>query len=137
MDIQNSSKKYHTDGKYIYSCQYHVIFCPKYRRKVLTNGIDERLKELIIEKQDEYGYIIYDMEVMPDHIHLILDVNPKIGIYKIVQQIKGYTSYSLRKEFPSLKSRIPTLWTRSKFIASVGCVSLEVVKKYIEEQKTR
>jgi putative transposase len=75
------------------------------------------------------------MEVMPDHVHLILDVNPKIGIFFIVSKIKGCTSRVLREEFPALKKRIPTLWTHSMFISSVGAVTLEVVKKYIEEQK--
>lgn len=75
------------------------------------------------------------MEVMPDHVHLLLDTDPRIGIVKIVGQIKGYTAHTLRKEFPALKSRLPYLWTRSKFISTVGTVSLEVVKRYIEDQK--
>jgi len=75
------------------------------------------------------------MEIMCDHVHLLLDVNPQIGIVKAVGKIKGYTAHALRKEFPALKSRLPSLWTRSKFISSVGAVTLEVVKKYIEEQK--
>ena len=136
MEIQNSSKKYKSDSHMVYSCQYHVVFCPKYRRSVLTDGIDIRLKELILAKQSEYKYEVLDMEVMSDHVHLLLDVNPKIGIVDIVNKIKGYTSHTLRIEFPSLKSRLPTLWTRSKFISSVGAVSLEVVKKYIMEQKS-
>jgi putative transposase len=74
------------------------------------------------------------MEIMPDHVHLLLDVDPKIGIFTVVSRIKRYTSHELRKEFPSLKTRIPTLWTESKFISSVGSVTLKVVKKYIEEQ---
>ncbi len=135
MEIQNSSKKYKTDNHLVYSCQYHVIFCPKYRRSVLVDGIDIRLKELIKSKELEYGYEVLDMEVMPDHVHLILDVNPKVGIFTVVSRIKGYTSHELRKEFPSLTRRLPTLWTQSKFISSVGAVTLEVVKKYIEEQK--
>ena len=135
MEIQNKNKIYNSDNHIIYSCQYHVVFCPKYRRSVLVDGIDIRLKELIINKQEEYKYKILDMEVMPNHVHLLLDVNPKVGIFTIVNHIKGYTSHELRKEFPSLKSRIPTLWTQSKFISSVGAVTLEVVKKYIEGQK--
>lgn len=135
MDIKQSNKTYKQDHSIIYSCQYHVIFCPKYRRKVLTDGIDTRLKSLILEKQEDYGYEVVDMEVMPEHVHLILDVDPRIGIVKIVSQIKGYTAHSLRTEFPALKSRLPSLWTRSKFISSVGVVSLEVVKRYIENQK--
>jgi putative transposase len=135
MDIQQPDKTYQQDNSIIYSCQYHVVFCPKYRRKVLTGGIDPRLKELILEKQDDYGYKIIDMEVMPDHVHLLIDVDPRMGIVKIVGQIKGYTAHVLRKEFPALKSRLPTLWTRSKFISTAGTVSLEVVKRYIEDQK--
>jgi putative transposase len=101
----------------------------------LTGDIEKRLKELILEKQEEYGYEVIDMEVMPDHVHLLLDVNPMIGVVTVVSKIKGYTSKQLREEFPSLKKRIPTLWTHSRFISTVGAVTLEVVKKYIEEQK--
>ena len=136
MEIQNKHKEYHSDGRMIYSCQYHVVFCPKYRRKVLEGDIEKRLKELIIEKQSEYGYDVLDLEVMPDHVHLLLDVNPKKGVETAVNMIKGYTSHELRKEFQSLRTRLPTLWTHSKFISSVGSVTLEVVKKYIEEQKS-
>ena len=78
MNIEQPAKKYHSSNTLVYSCQYHVLFCPKYRRKVLTNGIDTRLKELILEKQNDYGYQVLEMEVMPDHVHLLLDVNPQI-----------------------------------------------------------
>ena len=135
MEIKNTAKKYKTDSHLVYSCQYHVIFCPKYRRKVLVDGIEIRLKELILSKQEEYGYEVLDMEIMPDHVHLLLSVNPKTGVFQAVNHIKGYTSHELREQFPTLKSRLPTLWTQSKFISSVGAVTLEVVKKYIEEQK--
>jgi len=135
MEVLNPNKQYNSDGMYIYSCQYHVIFSTKYRRNVLIDGVDLRLKELILEKQLEYGYKIIEMEIMPDHVHLLIDSNPKIGIYQQICKIKGYSSNILRKEFTWLKSRIPSLWTRSKFISTVGTVSLEVVKKYIEEQK--
>jgi putative transposase len=135
MEIKNSSKKYHSDGHMVYSCQYHVIFCPKYRRAVLEGEIETKLKQLIKDKQKEYGYDILEMEIMPDHVHLLLDVDPKKGIVTVVNMIKGYTSHELREEYPSLKSRLPTLWTHSKFISSVGVVTLEVVKKYIEQQK--
>jgi putative transposase len=135
MEIKNKSKDYNSSKHLVYSCQYHVIFCPKYRRKVLTDDIETRLKELILEKQEEYCYKVLDMEVMPDHVHLLLDVNPQIGIVPIVSKIKGHTSRTLREEFPALKSRLPTLWTHSRFISTVGAVTLEVVKRYIEDQK--
>ena len=137
MDISNTSKEYKSDGTFIYSCQYHVIFTPKYRRRVLTEPIAKRLKEIIEAKQKEYFFQIIELEVMEDHVHLLLDVNPKIGIYKTVCQLKGVTSHLLREEFPELKKKLPSLWTRSKFISTVGSVSLEVVKKYIENQKNK
>jgi len=137
MEISNTNKEYHSDGQFIYSCMYHVIFCPKYRRSVLIDKIANRFKELVKDKQEEYKYQVLEQEVMPDHVHMILDVNPKIGIYTVVSKIKGYTSNILREEFPELKSKLPTLWTHSRFISSVGNVSLEVVKKYIENQKNQ
>lgn len=137
MDITNKDKRYKSDGTMIYSCQYHIIFTTKYRRHVLTTPVDKRLKELILEKQTEHGYEVMDMEVMPDHVHLLLDVCPKLGPHDAVMKIKGYTAHILRKEFKTLRSRLPCLWTRSKFISTVGTVSLEAVKKYIEDQKGR
>ena len=136
MNIESPKEKtYHRKNSSVYSCQYHVIFCPKYRRPVLVDGIDERMKEILFEKQQDYGYSIIEMEVMSDHVHLLLDVDPDVGVAVVIGKIKGFTSNTLRKEFPSLKKRLPCLWTRSKFISTVGAVSLEVVKKYIEDQK--
>ncbi|MGC9124258.1 MAG: IS200/IS605 family transposase [Thermoplasmata archaeon] len=135
MDIANKQKEYHHEVHMVYSCQYHVIFCPKYRRRALVPPIDGKLKELILEKQNDYGYKVLEMEVMPDQVHLLIDVNSKRGVYYVVNRIKGYTLYVLREKFPELKRKLPTLWTHSKFISSVGAVTLEVVKKYIEEQK--
>jgi len=137
MNIVDTNKEYKTTNTLVYSCQYHIIFTTKYRRQVLTDVIQNRLKELIIEKQKEYEYEILEMEIMSDHVHLLLDVNPHIGIYKVVSSIKGYTSNILRNEFIELTKKLPTLWTRSKFISTVGSVSLEVVKKYIENQKNK
>jgi len=128
---------YKRDYNLVHRCLYHVVFTPKYRRKVLVDGVDTRFKELVFEKQKEYGYEVIEMEVMPDHVHLLLSINPKKAPAKVVSRIKGYTSRVLRQEFPWLQSRLPCLWTRSAFIATVGSVSLEVVKKYIEEQKFR
>ena len=135
MEFANPSKKYQHGNHMVYSCQYHVIFCPKYRRPVIVGDLENRLKELILEDQNRYGYKVIEMEMMPDHVHLLLDINPTKGVFYIVNHIKGHTSRVLREEFPALKSRLPSLWTRSKFISTVGAVTLDVVKRYIEEQK--
>ena len=103
----------------------------------MTEPIQERLKEVVLSMQEANNFIVLEMEVMPDHIHLLLDIDPTIGVQTIVSRIKGKTSNILNKEFPELRQKLPTLWTRSKFIATVGSVSLKVVKQYIENQKGR
>lgn len=85
--------------------------------------------------QEEQNFYVLEMEVMPDHVHLVLDVDPTIGINMLVSRIKGKTAHILTREFPELRCKFPTLWTRSKFIATVGSVSLEAVKQYIKDQK--
>ncbi len=129
-------KKYRTTETTVYCCRYHIIFCPKYRRKVLREPIAERFKQIVISMQEEQNFYVLGMEVMPDHVHMLLDIDPTIGVNVVIARIKGKTAHILNREFPELTRKLPTLWTRSKFIATVGSVSLEIVKKYIEEQKT-
>ena len=119
----------------VYSCKYHVVWCPKYRRKVLVNGIAVRLKELIEEICCELRIDVIEMEIMPDHVHLLMEVDPQFGIHKAVKQIKGSTSRILRQEFGTLRSRLPSLWTNSYFVSTVGVAPLSVIKQYIENQK--
>ena len=118
-----------------YSCKYHVVFCPKYRRPVLVDGVDDRLKKLIKETCNQLNVEIIEMEIMPDHVHLLMEVDPQYGIHKAVKRIKGYSSRVLRQEFSWLKSRIPTLWTNSYFVSTVGGAPFSVIKQYIEDQK--
>jgi putative transposase len=128
--------KYKSNRNIVYSCKYHVVWCPKYRRKILVNGVDKRLKELIKEICQEIQVEIIEMEVMPDHIHLLIEVDPQFGIHKAVKMMKGRTSRILRQEFPYLKTKLPTLWTNSYFVSTVGGAPLNVIKEYVENQKT-
>lgn len=129
------AKRYSNSSHSVFNVGYHIVFCPKYRRKVLLNGVDERLKQLFQEKADEIGVVIERMEVMPDHVHLFIKSKPTYAIHFVVNQLKGYSSLMLRKEFPWLRSRIPTLWTRSYYVETIGHISEETVKRYIEDQK--
>lgn len=119
----------------VYSCKYHLVWCPKYRRQVLVNGVDARLKEIITQTVDELQGDLIELEVMPDHVHLLVEVDPQFGIHRLVKQLKGRSSRLLREEFPTLKSRMPTLWTNSYFVSTVGGAPLEIIKQYIENQK--
>ena len=119
----------------IYNISYHLIWCPKYRKKVLIDGVDLRLKELLFEKAKEINVEINTMEVMSDRVHLFVKSIPTNPVHYIVGQLKGYSSRVLRQEFPWLKSRLPSLWTRSYYVETVGHISERIIKKYIEEQK--
>ena len=127
---------YKSNNNVVYFCKYHVVWCPKYRRKVLTGGVDARLKELLLEYAANLSVDIQEMEIMPDHVHILMEVDPQFGIHKAVKSLKGYTSKILREEFPYLRTKIPTLWTNSYFVSTVGGAPLEVIKQYIENQKT-
>ena len=135
MDIVNHVKDYKSAEHLFYSCQYHVIFCPKYRKPIIKGEIEKRLKEILNEVANECNFQIIEMETMPDHIHMIVDCNPRFGIMECVKKMKSTSARTLRAEFPKLTTSMPNLWTRSAFISTVGSVSLEVVKQYIANQK--
>ena len=128
-------KGYLSSETSVHFMNYHFVWCPKYRRKVITDSIESRLKQLIHEKATELGCNILGLETMSDHVHIFLQSPPTIAPNRIIAAIKGYTSRILRKEFPELKSRLPSLWTRSYFVSTHGHISSETIKKYVEEQK--
>ncbi len=129
--------EYRSNHNIMYVCRYHVVFCPKYRRKVLTPPIDERLKTILMEQIERWGQELIELEVMPDHVHLLVGCDPQFGIHRLTKLLKGYSSHTLRQEYPSLKRRLPSLWTNSYYVATVGGVTLETVKRYVESQKDR
>lgn len=132
-----SSRKpqYRSNNNVVYSCTYHVVWCPKYRRGVLRCGIDKRLKKIIRRTCAEQFAKVLELEVMPDHVHLLVAVDPQFGVAKLVRTLKGRSSRLLRQEFPWRLGRMPSLWTNSWFVATVGGAPLAIVKQYIEQQK--
>lgn len=131
------STRWKHSNKSVYNIGYHLIWCPKYRRPVLVGKVADRLKELLKDKAWDLDAKIESMEIMPDHVHLFIKTSPTASPHWIVQQLKGNSSHTLRIEFPELKSRLPTLWTRSYYCESVGHISEKTIKKYIEEQKSQ
>jgi putative transposase len=119
----------------VYLNQYHIIFCPKYRRKVLVGDIEKDLKQIFYEIAKEKDAEIKALEVMPDHVHMFISIDPRQPIHELIRLFKGKSSRILRDKYPELKSRIPSLWTRSYFCCTIGNVSEEVIQKYIENQK--
>jgi putative transposase len=126
---------YKSNHNVYYSCKYHVVWCPKYRRKVLVEEVAMRLTQIMREVCQEHQAEVLSLEVMPDHVHVLLEVDPQFGIHRLVRLIKGRSSRLLRQEFPVLKRKLPTLWTNSYFVSTVGGAPLSVIKQYIENQK--
>lgn len=125
-----------SNNNVVFDCTYHVTWCPKYRRPVLdTDAITSRLIEITQGVCRERDADLIEIEVMPDHVHLLVSVDPQYGIHRLVKQIKGRTSRLLRQEFAPLRTRVPTLWTNSYFVATVGGAPLETVKTYIANQR--
>jgi putative transposase len=120
----------------VFSCKYHVVWTPKYRRKVLIGEVKPRLKLIIHEVADELSCEILELEIMPDHVHMLCEVDPQFGIHRFVKRVKGRSSRLLREEFSGLRSRLPTLWTNAYFVSTVGGAPLEMIKQYIENQKS-
>ncbi|QOS98038.1 IS200/IS605 family transposase [Brevibacterium sp. JNUCC-42] len=115
---------------------YHFVFCPRYRRKVLVKQVEIRFKELLAEICHQNSWLIVEMEVMPDHVHLFLNCLPTDSPSDVMAKVKGVTSRIVRQEFKHL-AHLPSLWTRSFFVSTAGNVSSETVKRYVEEQKKR
>jgi putative transposase len=127
--------RYNFSSHTVYNLSYHLIWCTKYRRSVLNDIIQVRLKELIHQKAAELGAEVKALETMEDHVHLFVSAKPIHGPHLLAAQFKGFTSKILRNEFKVLRQKLPTLWTRSYYVESVGHISAQVVKRYIEDQK--
>ena len=127
--------RYAKNAGAVFSLKFHLVWCPKYRRPVLIGPVEARLREMLSDVASERGMTMHAMEVMPDHVHLFIEADPTLCVAEIVNRLKGRSSRVLRQEFQSLRTRLPTLWSRSYFAATVGAVSEATIKRYIEAQK--
>ena len=129
-------KGYTSSSTSVHFMNYHFVWCPEYRRKVIVDDVETRLQDIIRNTAGENSWEIIALETMPDHVHLFIKADPTITPKNIIARIKGRSSRILRNEFPTLRSRLPTLWTRSYFVSTHGHVSSEAIKRYVEEQKS-
>lgn len=126
--------QYRSTRKAVFSVKYHVIWCPKYRRRVLGGAAELRLKQIIGEVVAEFGGMVIEVETMPDHVHLLVELPPQVAVSKLVQILKGRSSRRLRQEFAHL-TRMKCLWAPSYFVSTVSGAPFEVVRRYVENQK--
>jgi Transposase and inactivated derivatives len=126
--------EYRHESNAVSLLNYHFVFLPKRRKKVLTGSIAERLQQIVCDVCNENRWRIIAMEIMPDHVHLFINAKPIDDPATIIRKIKGRASHHLRKEFPELL-KLPTLWTPSYFVSTAGNICTETVKRYIEAQR--
>jgi putative transposase len=126
---------YKCNNHVIYSSKYDVVWTPKYRRPVLVGAVAKRCQALIRQVAAKYDAEIFAVEILSDHVHVLCEVDPQFGIHRLVKNIKAVSSHVLRKEFPTLKSRLPTLWTNSYLVSTVAGAPLAVIQQYVEKQK--
>ncbi len=124
-----------TSGRVVYSCRYQVVWCTKYRRKVLTDAAADRLREVLTETAAQQEMVIDALEIAPDYVRLSLEVTPQLGIHRAVKLLKATSSRILRQEFDQLRSRIPTLWTNAYFVCTGGGSPDAAIRRYLEDQK--
>ena len=125
--------QYHTSNKTVFSAKYHLVWCPKYRRRVLVGKVEARLDEIIREVCVEHRVDVIGLEIMPDHVHLLAEIPPGVALSRFVQLLKGRSSRMLRQELPHLR-RMRALWSPSWFVSTVGGAPLSVIKAYVENQ---
>jgi putative transposase len=128
-------QRYAKNAGAVFTLKFHLVWCPKYRRPVLVGPVEKRLVQLLRQIAAELDATIHALEIMPDHVHLFLESDPTRSVAELVNRFKGRTSHDLRAEFPSLRSRLPTLWSRSYYAGSCGAVTEASVRRYIEGQK--
>lgn len=128
-------QRYAQNAGAIFSLKFHLVWCVKYRRDALVGDVEKRLRVLLLDVATEIKATIHALEIMPDHVHLFVESDPTRCVAELAARFKGRTSHDLRSEFPALRSRLPTLWSRSYFAGSCGAVTEASIKRYIENQK--
>ena len=126
---------YKSNNNVVYSSKYHCVWTPKYRRAVLVGPMAKRCEQVIRQVAAKYKAEIIALAIMPDPVHVLVEIDPPFGIHRLVKNLKGVSSHSLRQEFRTLKSRLPTLGTNSYFVSTVGGAPLAVIQPYVENQK--
>src|SRR6202165_5884171 len=132
-----ADNRYRVNAGSVFSLKYHLVWCPKFRKRILIDVLKRRLRELLYQKAKEIKAEIHALEIMPDHVHMFVESDTTTATAHLAAQFKGFQSLHRREDFPGLNSYLPSLWSRSYYIGSIGAASAATVKRYISEQKTR
>lgn len=127
--------EYQRDEHRLHLIVYHLLWCPRRRKPILIGKLKERCQQLIEAKCKEKGWLLLTLAIHPDHIHAVVRVWPSDSAADVVKELKGGTSFFLRREFQEITKKLPSLWTRSYFASTAGNVSQETIQRYMEAQK--
>lgn len=133
MNYEAPNKRYKASKGLVYCCQYHVVLCTKYRRQLFDNRAQKVIQSEIELRQKDLTYTLHDVQVGGSYVHLVITVSHDLGIDSTLTLLKKYLSRKILMEFPTLKTKVSNLWTRERFISSVGVVSTEHVSRFIEQ----
>lgn len=120
----------------VFYCKYRVVWCSKYRRKVLVEDVKKRLRELLVEYAAQINVNLIDVTITPESVRITIEVDPRVSVHKAIKFLKAQTSNILRKEYKSLTTRIPTLWTNSYFICTIGHEQSRAIDRFLLAQPT-
>ena len=126
---------YQRDEHRVHLIVYHLIWCPKRRKPILVGKLKDRCQELIEDKCKAKGWTLLTLAIQPDHLHLFVRAWPSDSAAEVIKELKGYTSFFLRKEFDPILKKLPSLWTRSYFSSTAAAVSAQTIQDYIDAQK--
>ena len=132
--FSNLSNYLENDGL-IFKNQFHVVFCPKYKRPVLKEGIAKRLSDILYAEAQKMRVHILSLDIQPDHVHMSISFDPRLSLHKVIKQFKAVSSHILREEFPELVSKLPSLWTRSYLSSTDAILDDILIKEYLNSQR--
>jgi putative transposase len=126
-----------TGAHTVHNLYYHVVWAPKYRKNILQGRIGEKTREIILRVAGEHGYSVDELKVSPDHIHVLLKLQPKQAVPDVVRTLKSITARTLFTEFPELKKYLweGTLWANGYCVNTVGGLNLDAVRHYIQQEQ--
>ena len=119
----------------VFKNNFHVVFCPKYKRPVLKEGIEKRLAGILHAEAQKMYVQILSLDIQSDHVHLFISFDPRLTLHKVIKQFKAVSSHILREEYPQLVSKLPSLWTRSYFSSTDAVLDEALIKDYLNSQR--
>ena len=134
LKLEIGEHNYSESNNVTFSCQYHIVFCTKYRRNVLDERVQEKLSELLYHYEEPFKYKILYLDIKLDQVHMIIQASADTAISRLIGGVKKATVRPLVDEHPHITVGMPNLWTRYSFIATCGTVTMHDINSFVDKQ---